>query len=109
MRNHNVWIAFRKQPSRTAFSTVIQHNMPLRTVLYNLELRIPVLLRVYGYSITRSARFLASGNPLYKTLQLYVTLVDVANLNSRTAGRRRGHYEDINTSNHIAVHTALHS
>ena len=84
-------------------------NMPPRTVSYDLELRIPMLRHVYGYSINKICEVLGIRKSLvYKTLhRLYATLSDVTCPNSRTAGRCRSlNYEDIN---YIKSHCHLHS
>ncbi|OAX34656.1 hypothetical protein K503DRAFT_428891 [Rhizopogon vinicolor AM-OR11-026] len=81
--------------------------MPPRTVSYDLELHIPVLRHVYGYSIKKICEVLGIRKFLvYKTLQLYAALANVANPNSRTAGRRRSlNHKDIN---YIKSHCHLH-
>ncbi|KAG1843934.1 hypothetical protein DFJ58DRAFT_665061 [Suillus subalutaceus] len=67
-----------------------------------------LLMHVYGYSIKKICEVLGIQNSLvYKTLQLYATLSNVASPNSRTAGCRRSlNYEDIN---YIKSHCHLHS
>jgi len=81
--------------------------MPPWTVSYDLKLHIPVLRHVYGYSIQKICEVLSiRKSPIYKTLQLYATLADVANPNSCTAGCHRSlNHEDIN---YIKSHCHLH-
>jgi hypothetical protein len=84
--------------------------MPPRTVSYDLKLRITVLRHVYVYSIEKICEVLGIRKSLiYKTLQLYATLADVANPNSRTAGRRRSlNREDTNyTKSHCHLHGSV--
>lgn len=82
--------------------------MPPWTVSYDLKLRIPVLRHVQGYSVKKICEALGIRKSLvYRTLQLYDSLADVTNTNSRRAGRcRRLDFEDIN---YIKSRCHLHS
>ncbi|KIK32116.1 hypothetical protein CY34DRAFT_102214 [Suillus luteus UH-Slu-Lm8-n1] len=58
--------------------------MPPWTVSYDLKLRIPVLCHVQGYSVKKICEALGILKSLvYRTLQLYDSLADVTNTNSR--------------------------